>query len=306
MKVTHKLSGIALSLGNAHRGARVKTAFSFRPKLPKRAIWIAAFVLVAAVAAATTYYQLVYVPANTATEAPMQTSVVHEGSLVLSASGSGTLVAKDEVDLSFENGGTVMEVDVKVGDQVKPGQLLAKIDNSDLQTVYTQAKRALDELISPSAILDAEAAVATAQADLDEAIQHLEYILSPSVYYWENQVDAGQQALDAAKAAAAATPTDAAAQDTAYQAAASLKSAQESLASAQYSYENTYVQENFVYYVMDPTTHKKVRYETQPSDADIAEARAAVAAAQASLGQSRTYHAALIGEKVPEALRGPA
>ena len=166
------------------------------------------------------------------------------------------------------------------------------------------AKRALDELTSSSAVLDAEAAVATAQSDLDEAIQHLEYIISPTVYYWENQVRARQTALDDAKAAAAASPTDAAAQAAVDKADASLKSAQASLASAQYSYENTYVRQNFVYYVMDALTHKKVRYETEPSDADIAEARAALAAAQASLDQANTYYAALTGGDVPEDATG--
>jgi HlyD family secretion protein len=261
-------------------------------------------VVVVAVAAAAAYYKLVYVPANTAIVTPMQTAVVHEGSLILSASGSGTLVAKDEVDLSFESGGKVTEVGVKVGDQVKQGDLLAKIDDTDLQTAYTEAKRALDELTSSSAVLDAEAAVATAQSDLDEAIQHLEYIISPTVYYWENQVRARQTALDDAKAAAAASPTDAAAQAAVDKADASLKSAQASLASAQYSYENTYVRQNFVYYVMDALTHKKVRYETEPSDADIAEARAALAAAQASLDQANTYYAALTGGDVPEDATG--
>ena len=280
MKVTQRLSGIALPVENAPLGARVKAAFSFHRKFPKRAAWIAAAVVVVAVAAAAAYYKLVYVPANTAIVTPMQTAVVHEGSLILSASGSCTLVAKDEVDLSFESGGTVTEVGVKVGDQVKQGDLLAKIDDTDLQTAYTEAKRALDELTSSSAVLDAEAAVATAQSDLDEAIQHLEYIISPTVYYWENQVRARQTALDDAKAAAAASPTDAAAQAAVDKADASLKSAQASLASAQYSYENTYVRQNFVYYVMDGLTHKKVRYETEPSDADIAEARAALAAAR--------------------------
>ena len=70
-------------------------------------------------------YKFIYLPSQAPTEATVQTSVVRQGSLVISASGTGTLIAKDEVDLAFETGGKVTSINVKVGDQVKAGDVLA-------------------------------------------------------------------------------------------------------------------------------------------------------------------------------------
>jgi RND family efflux transporter MFP subunit len=68
---------------------------------------------------------------------------------------SGTIEASQTIPLSFQTTGTVEKIYVEVGDIVKKGQLLASIDNSDMQNIYNmtqskydQAKDAYDRLKS--------------------------------------------------------------------------------------------------------------------------------------------------------------
>ncbi len=304
MNITGKLSRQAQPAGRVSLGSRIRGAFAASPRLPARLRWVVLAAIIVVAAAGFAYYKLVYVPANTSITPAMQTATVRTGSLVISATGSGTLVSQDEVDLAFQSSGIVTEVDVKVGDQVQKGDLLARIDDSDLRVAYTEAKRTYDELTSASAIVDAKAAVATGQSDLDTANQRLEYLISPSVYYWENQVETRQGALDEAQAAAAASPTDQQLQAALQTAQDSLESARASLASAQYDYDNSYVKSSFVFYVTDQITHRKVRYDAAPTEADILDARANVADARATLQEANYLYAALTGGDVPDNATG--
>lgn len=79
------------------------------------------------------------------------TTTVQRGDIQVAATGSGTLEAGQEVDLSFSTSGTVAELNVKVGDQVEVGEVLARLGNAE----------------------DLEANLATAQLDLLEAQQSL-------------------------------------------------------------------------------------------------------------------------------------
>lgn len=49
---------------------------------------------------------------------------------------SGTVEASQVIPLSFKTIGTVDKINVEVGDVVRKGQLLATLDNSDLQNIY--------------------------------------------------------------------------------------------------------------------------------------------------------------------------
>ncbi len=79
------------------------------------------------------------------------TATVQRGSITLTASGQGTLVATQAVNMSFSTSGKVAELNVKLGDMVKAGDVLARLENAE----------------------DLEANLATAQATLLEAQQAL-------------------------------------------------------------------------------------------------------------------------------------
>lgn len=273
-------------------------------KIPRRVLWVAGVLLLVG-AGAFGYYMLVYLPSQTSEEPALQTATVRQGELVISASGSGTLIARDEVNLGFQTAGEVTDVLVRVGDSVKKGDVLAKVDDEDARIQLAQAKRALQELTSAASIATAQGDIATAQTDLDDAIGHLAYLISPNVYHWENELATRQQALADAETKAAASPDDMdakAAMDTTQEA---VTYAQRNLAGAQYSYEHTYIKNNFtVTAYISRKTGKVEKFVEQPSDAEILAARADVAQAQATLSEANYYYAALTGGDVPEDATG--
>jgi macrolide-specific efflux system membrane fusion protein len=79
------------------------------------------------------------------------TQTVATGTIKQSVSATGTLAPANQASLTFPVSGQVTAVDVAVGDKVKTGQVLAKIDAASLAVSVAQAK----------------ASVATAQAKVD-------------------------------------------------------------------------------------------------------------------------------------------
>ncbi len=57
----------------------------------------------------------------------------------------GTIEASEAITLSFEAGGNVKDVFVKVGDNVHAGQLLARLDKTSVQSSYDAAKSTLEQ-----------------------------------------------------------------------------------------------------------------------------------------------------------------
>ena len=240
---------------------------------PHKRRWITLLSIVVVVAiGAGAYYKLVYLPANTITQAPLQTTVVRSGNLTLSAQGTGILQPANEVQLGFGTSGKLDTLNVKAGDQVKQGQLLAQLDDTQSQVKYEQAQRALADLTSSTALAQAQQDLATAQTTLTNAKYALMYVISPAVFESEQQVLADQQALNDAQTAAGSSPT--ADQQKAIDAAqAKLKSDQAKLAGNQMWYKDVYVPLNFTVWAVNPTStsnsHRRVKLVEGPSDLEI-------------------------------------
>ena len=83
--------------------------------------------------------------------------------------------------IAFEIDGKLAELDVKLGDKVEKGQLLAKLDDASLQYKLEEAQLALLELTSPEAIANAKLAVTTAEANVITAQTALN-----NQQYWQN------------------------------------------------------------------------------------------------------------------------
>jgi HlyD family secretion protein len=73
------------------------------------------------------------------------TSTVTRGTVTLQVSASGTVQAASSRGLSFSTAGTVTEVDVKAGDTVKSGQVLARIDPTDAQATVTSDEQRVSD-----------------------------------------------------------------------------------------------------------------------------------------------------------------
>jgi len=71
------------------------------------------------------------------------TVVVDRGTVALSVSASGSIAPGGRQSLGFADGGTVTEVLVNVGDQVQPGQVLARIDDTVARQTLAQRQATL-------------------------------------------------------------------------------------------------------------------------------------------------------------------
>ena len=139
-------------------------------------------VIIALIAGSSYYYNAVYLPSKKSTQSAPQTAVARRGDIILSAAGTGTLQAANQIDLNFKATGKLTTLDVKVGDQVEKGQLLAELDNTTQKLQFEQAQQKLESLTSVSAIGNAQQSMAAAAKKLQSAELQVEYLVSPDVY----------------------------------------------------------------------------------------------------------------------------
>ncbi|MCS7282930.1 MAG: efflux RND transporter periplasmic adaptor subunit [Anaerolineae bacterium] len=109
--------------------------------LKRRWIWIvvAVVVVVAGVGGFLLWRQTRAATATTA----MRAVPVRKGTLQVTVSASGSLEPVRQVDLSFDVSGKVAEVQVDIGDTVKAGQMLARLDTTSLELSLRQAEAQL-------------------------------------------------------------------------------------------------------------------------------------------------------------------
>ena len=135
-------------------------------------------------------------------EPQMQTATVRQGDLEVRASGSGVLIAKDQITLGFGSAGVLAELYVSAGDQIRVGDVLAvQGEQEKLEAAFAtsqlamlNAQEALDRLFD-----NADLVAAQAQLDLANAKEDLR----KAEYDWSVS-QAGNRAsaatLDAAEA----------------------------------------------------------------------------------------------------------
>jgi len=72
------------------------------------------------------------------------TDKVKKGTLTQTVSETGTVESASAIDLNFKNPGTLAEIDIKEGDQVKANDILARLDAGSLEIQVKQAQANLD------------------------------------------------------------------------------------------------------------------------------------------------------------------
>ena len=270
--------------------------------LRKQRLWvILSLVVVAGLVAGGFYLRQTKAAAASADATQFQTATARLGSLVLSASGSGVVIASSQTELAFSSSGTLLELLVGVGDRVEAGQLLARVDATNAQAQFEQADITLRELTSATAVATARQAVGDAQIAVDDAHDHLAYLISPTVLKWEERVAAAQAAVDTAEAAAQSNPSaaSAAALETAQ---ATLTHNQGSLLYAQ-SDQSDYLQDQFTFRMQ--RNRVWVDVYSPPTSAEVEAGRAALQLSQATLQEAQWLYAELTGAEVPEHATGP-
>ncbi len=147
-------------------------------KKRKRIYWIVGGVMALAIAAG-----LIMNGRSTQARAAAQDSEIVTafiGDLAASASASGQVTARQSAALSVKTPGRVKQVHVRVGDAVKAGDVLIRLDSDNLtwnvaateQNLRLQEANLANLLEEPNAadVTSAEAAVASAQANLDDLL----------------------------------------------------------------------------------------------------------------------------------------
>jgi HlyD family secretion protein len=271
-------------------------------------------IIVLAAAGGYFYYSNVYLATRTTTNAEVQTAIAQRGDLVVSASGTGTLIAQTDASFGFETSGQITEVYVKIGDHAEAGQVLAQLDDTLAQMEYVEAQQALEELYSAASIATVQQEIGTAQDAEFYAHEWLEYLLSPEVIEAEENLAIAKQKLAQAQAEATANPSHAANQ-TLKEKEQTIAYLQDKLTQAQEYYENYYLPETFGEYenvgsrrhpkqalvtYIDPYTGEEVQDISRPSAADITTARNNYAQAQETVKEGELYLEALNTGIIPE------
>jgi HlyD family secretion protein len=233
---------------------------------------------------------------TTNTKTTVQTSSIGTGDIILTATGLGTLTPREQVSFGFKNSGTVSEVQVSLGDQVKAGQVLARLDSSILELKYKQAEGNLAALSSPASIASAAQSVQDAQQSFATARNDLEYLIGPDMLIAEEKVTAAQQDMESAKAALQLDGSDANKQKVS-EADANLVKAQDALSYAYNNYSSTYTRDTFTYPIRNDKGVTIRRDLIAPTDAELLAARAGYELAAANLSDAQNYLDILNGVK---------
>jgi HlyD family secretion protein len=143
----------------------------------KKAFWITLIIVLLLLAGGGyAYYRTVYLPGQEMAEPTIVTAQVSQGDLVVSVSGSGTLVPASEIDLGFQSEGYLDQVLVEVGDHVQEDDVLARMETGELEMDVAEAEidarlAQLDlddayEMPTDAELADARASVQNAQSAL--------------------------------------------------------------------------------------------------------------------------------------------
>jgi HlyD family secretion protein len=126
------------------------------------------------------YNQLVTAPQQRA-QRKIQTAAVTRGNLSIVVSANGTVQPESSVNVSPKTSGVLKQLLVKEGDFVKPGQIVAYMDNSNLQGQLLQARgnvaaaqANLNKVIAGNRSQD----IAQAQSQVDEANASLQKLIA--------------------------------------------------------------------------------------------------------------------------------
>jgi len=278
---------------------------STTPGFGKRS-WIIITIFLLIFSGGYAYYAYQYRPSQETSDKPeLQTATIRRGDLIIYASGTGTLIPASEASFGFESSGQVVEISVRVGDQVKAGQILARLDDTSALNSLSSTQREYLELTSQTSIVSAKQQVAELEDALISARATLSWLISPSVVTWKERVSDAEIALQQAK--------DEGASDKIAEAETVLKSAQTKLTYAQNAYYE-YLVENFVetetvgsrggtyeVVVKDEDGNPVINY---PTELQISLAQYEYELAQAHLQEAHWYLSALQGEEIPENATG--
>ncbi|MCK4680048.1 biotin/lipoyl-binding protein, partial [bacterium] len=93
---------------------------------------------------------------------PVRVVEIKTGPVTATVAATGTIKARDDVPISAEAGGRVVEVVAQVGDRVSEGDVLVQLDDELAELAFRQAEA--QSLLAEAELDDAEAGLGRAQS----------------------------------------------------------------------------------------------------------------------------------------------
>jgi RND family efflux transporter MFP subunit len=109
---------------------------------------------------------------RTASQITYETADVEKRTLVQTVEVTGEIKPAARIDLAFKSGGTLSKVAVKVGDDVKQGDILAELEADDLNFAFERARAAVaisQANLNQRLAGESDESIRMAQAQLDQA-----------------------------------------------------------------------------------------------------------------------------------------
>jgi len=278
--------------------------------LKKKSFWIILFVIIIVAGGGYYYYSTQIMPAEASEveEPAMQTAVARQGELMIFASGAGQLIPASEINLGFDESGTLIELNAAVGDKVEAGDVLAQLQTKDsVESIEASiAEAELAVLKAQNAIEDlyANAEIARTQA-LSDIAEYAQQVRDAR-YQMENYnmpvtlqgmdaieaLDLMKAELDAASAAFEPYRYYPSSDDT----RADLL---EDLNNAQYNYDSAVKRLDYEYVLevaeanLDKVRQEYDEYTEGPSPSEVKLAEAELANAEAKLALAKDAQAVI-------------
>ncbi|MDD5437855.1 MAG: efflux RND transporter periplasmic adaptor subunit [Patescibacteria group bacterium] len=101
-----------------------------------------------------------------------ETADVTQGQLLQTVEVTGDIKPAERIDLSFKSNGTLAKINAKVGESVKAGQVLAELEDTDLNFAYERAGAAVavaQANLNAKLAGESQQSIRVAQAGVDEA-----------------------------------------------------------------------------------------------------------------------------------------
>ncbi|MCP5100600.1 MAG: HlyD family efflux transporter periplasmic adaptor subunit [Chloroflexi bacterium] len=159
----------------------------------RRWLWISLLVVILAGAGGYAYYANTAVAvADEDNEEVVQTATARVGDLVVSATGAGTIIPAQEIELSFSTNGTLTELLVQIGDSVQVGDLLARVEDADAQQALVNAQIQLTQSMMQTDASSTEVGISYDDISVEQAEINLAIVQAAldDLLDWEPDEDA--------------------------------------------------------------------------------------------------------------------
>ena len=167
---------------------------------PKIVRWIPRIVLIAIVAAVTAFLWIKKPWEPSAPEITFTTVTVQKGSIAAQVTAAGTLSARTTVQVGAQVSGRVVKLFADFNDQVKKGQVIAKLDESLLKAQADQQQAAYDLAVANEKKAEVALNDANRQYARQKGLQDQQLVAGATVEGFELTRDTAKAALAASKA----------------------------------------------------------------------------------------------------------